>query len=242
MMRTPCDRSSRQESLSIDIVSNPVGIVQSPAAHSHDTSLPPLPPLGATAAPNNEPSHKSTKRRCFEDAGLMIPFVHTNLMLLTLGVVVFNHSQHMSPPPASLIKETVAELLEGYDLPINKSKRRRAGDSSSKKKRVNYDRVRAHTCVMDDWLGPVPRFDDKQFVRTFRITKVKAQWIMNCLAKRDKFWTQTYDAIGNPSISPVVKFLTAQKRLAYGVAFSAFQDYFQMGESTARLCVSKFTR
>jgi len=30
--------------------------------------------------------------------------------------------------------------------------------------------------------------------------------------------------------------------ICFGVSFSAFKDYFQMGESTARLCLEKFTR
>jgi hypothetical protein len=62
---------------------------------------------------------------------------------------------------------------------------------------------------------------------------------LNNLVKHDSFWTQTIDAVNQPSISPFVKFLMAQKCLCYGVSFSALQDNYQMGDSTARLCVSK---
>ena len=91
-------------------------------------------------------------------------------------------------------------------------------------------------------MGPTPTFKDRQFERMFRITRTMADRLISCLAKADSFFTQTYDACRNPSIAPVVKFLAGMKRLCYGVSFSAFQDYFQMGESTARLCVSRLTR
>ena len=68
------------------------------------------------------------------------------------------------------------------------------------------------------------------------------EFILSNLAHHDPYWTQTYDCCGKPSIAPAVKFLAAQKMLCYGVSFSAFQDYFQMGDSTARECVSKMTR
>ena len=79
----------------------------------------------------------------------------------------------------------------------------------------------------------------KDFVH---VTKSEVEWIISCLAKYDIFWTQTNDALGKPFISPVVKFLAAQKTLCYGVSFSSYQDYFQMRESTACLYVSNLSR
>jgi hypothetical protein len=46
--------------------------------------------------------------------------------------------------------------------------------------------------------------------------------------------------LGKPSISPTVKFLFALKLLCYGVSPSAFQDYSQMGISTAHECLKHF--
>ena len=62
------------------------------------------------------------------------------------------------------------------------------------------------------------------------------------LADYDSFWLSSVDCCGRMSIDPIVKFLAAQKMICFGVSFSAFKDYFQMGESTARLCLEKFTR
>ena len=66
--------------------------------------------------------------------------------------------------------------------------------------------------------------------------------IINHLAKHDRFWRQMVCRAGKPSISPHVKFLCDQKMLCYGVSASAFLDYFQMGESTLRPCLSKITQ
>ena len=66
--------------------------------------------------------------------------------------------------------------------------------------------------------------------------------ILNKLASHDPFWTESRDCFHELSISPHVKFLAAQKMICYGVSFSTFKDYFQMGESTARLCMRKLGR
>jgi hypothetical protein len=44
------------------------------------------------------------------------------------------------------------------------------------------------------------------------------------------------------SISIDAKILISLKCIAYGTAINAFRDYFQMGESTSRLCVQHFAR
>lgn len=108
-----------------------------------------------------------------------------------------------------------------------------------KKKYIRYDRERAYGCVMDDYLGPTPTFDDRQFERFFRITRQIFEWLVTELAAYDRFWTVLYDCTHRRSNMPVVKCLAALKLVCYGISFSAFQDYFQMGESTARQCVQK---
>lgn len=46
---------------------------------------------------------------------------------------------------------------------------------------------------------------------------------------------------GRYNIDPLVKVLMALKLLvAYGCSPSAFQDYFQMSEGMARICLLKF--
>ena len=79
----------------------------------------------------------------------------------------------------------------------------------------------------------MPRFDDRQFERTFRLKRHMVEDILNKLASYNPFWTDSRGCCGELSISPHVKFFAAQKMICYGVSFSTFKDYFQMGESTA---------
>ncbi len=75
----------------------------------------------------------------------------------------------------------------------------------------------------------MPRFDDRQFEQTFLLKRHMVKDILNKLASHDPFWTKSRDCCGEFSISPHVKFLAAQKMICYGVSFSAFKDYFQVG-------------
>jgi hypothetical protein len=53
----------------------------------------------------------------------------------------------------------------------------------------------------------------------------------------------TIDCCGNLLIDPVLSsFLAAMKLICYGVSFSAFKDYYQMRESTAKLFLENFVK
>ena len=52
--------------------------------------------------------------------------------------------------------------------------------------------------------------------------------------------SDTYDARKRQSISIDAKIMISLKYTAYGTAINAFRDYFQMGESTSRLCLKHF--
>jgi hypothetical protein len=121
----------------------------------------------------------------------------------------------------------------GEDMGANEAQRRR--------QRFDYDRERASNCVEEDYFANVPRFNDKQFERFFRITRSLARMILEELGKRDSFWTLRQDCTGRWSIDPRVKLVAALKMMCYGESFSAWQDYCPMGESTARECLSKLS-
>jgi hypothetical protein len=141
------------------------------------------------------------------------------------------------------------EMMVRHELKERtKKKRQHSGDTHgdndapTKRRYIEYDRERASMCVKADYFCPHPKFDDRQFERFFRITRGMAENILQQLALHDSFWTQTYDARKRMSISPHVKLLAALKMVCYGESFSAWQDYFQMGESTARECCSKLMK
>ena len=64
--------------------------------------------------------------------------------------------------------------------------------------------------------------------------------LISNLANFDSFWTQTMYCCGRSSIDPIVKFLAGIKMISYGVSFSAYSDYYQMGERPAKLFFTKF--
>ena len=141
------------------------------------------------------------------------------------------------------------ELMVRHELKQRTKKRRQDSgdthgdnDATRKKRYIEYDRERASMCVNADYFCPRPKFDDRQFERFFRITRGMAEYILQQLALHDTFWTQTYDARNRMSNAPQVKLLAALKMVSYGESFSAWQDYFQMGESTARECCSKLMK
>ena len=92
-----------------------------------------------------------------------------------------------------------------------------------RKPKTKYDHARAHKSVMDDYLGPVPRFDFKEFVSMFRVTRGRFQTIMEDFAE-DPFFKETPDCFNNPVPSLQSNLLHALKTLAFGVANHAFRD------------------
>ena len=107
------------------------------------------------------------------------------------------------------------------------------------KSRWNWER--AKQCVQEDYTGPSPIFNDRQFERVFRVTKARADTLLSVCANADTFFTQQIDVVTKKEgICPKVKLLMALKLIAYGCSPSAFQDYFQMGETTANKCLRLF--
>jgi len=118
-------------------------------------------------------------------------------------------------------------------------------DAGGRKKRAyhKWERDRARLAVhKDHWGSPTPLFNGRMFQRVFRVTRQIAQMILDHCCQTDEFFHDKPDALGRPGICPKVKILMALKILAYGCSPSAFQDYFQMGVSTACLCLLKMCR
>ena len=170
--------------------------------------------------------------------------------IISAAVVIHCEEQQQDGilPPSDIIREYVDEAIEACGMQSLFGTRKRGGyedfGAPAKRKMVKYNRIRAKKCVYEDWMRttPPPIFDDKQFERTFRLKRAMIDYLVGHLANNDSFWTSTIDACGKESIDPYVKFLSGQKMVCYGVSWSAFRDYFQMGESTARLCMSKLCR
>jgi hypothetical protein len=113
---------------------------------------------------------------------------------------------------------------------------RRRQEPRAKRMYIKWDWDRARQSVDQDYMRDVPRFQDRQFERVFRVTRSVADCLLAAAAQHDPFFTERTDATFRRVICPKVKLLMALKQLAYGVSPSAFRDYFQMGETTGRAC------
>ena len=107
------------------------------------------------------------------------------------------------------IDEAIDEAIDELVTPSGKRRQVTPAGEKKKRKMIQYDRERACRCVMDDWLGPVPRFNDKQYERHFRITRTMAKSILQHLAARDKYWRISADAAHRKSMYPEVKLTMA---------------------------------
>ena len=184
--------------------------------------------------------------RAIQNFSPIIGCVFVNVLqtlILIFAAATATESYNNAAVPPDILREMIEEMIEEYG--ITGLKRSCPSDRlivKKKRKMRKYDRKRAYDCVTSDWMSPTPLFNDRQFERAFRIKRSMVDYIIGHIAREDPFWTQTIDSAFQLSIHPHVKFLAAQKLLCYGISFSAFQDYFQMGESTARLCVSRLAR
>lgn len=131
-----------------------------------------------------------------------------------------------------------AELISTIKRAMEMEEKERE-EPRPKRVMVAYDRKRAQQCIADDYWGPSPRFNDKQFERVFRVTRSIANQIMLVAGNSDSFFRVSYDAAGRRGVCPTAKLLIALEMMACGVSGSAFVDYFQMGLSTAQQCLLK---
>jgi hypothetical protein len=104
-----------------------------------------------------------------------------------------------------------------------------------------YDYVRAQQFIYQDYLGDEPLFGE-QFERVFRISKQIFFQILDVCHDNDPFFTKRNLLNSEIGICPEAKLLIALKQCAFGVSPSAFLDYFQMGETTARTSLKKICK
>lgn len=134
----------------------------------------------------------------------------------------------------------LSQITDDDDEKDNESTDSAITHRSKRRKYIRYDRERTMKCLQEDYLGPTPRFDDQQFQRVFRISKHVYNRVKEEIRGDPFFSIAERDATGQKTICIDAKLLIALKHLAYGCATNSWTDYFQMGESTARLCVERF--
>jgi hypothetical protein len=164
-------------------------------------------------------------------ASLITLFV--GVFAVAVSIVIEEEQREMEQ---LLLRHALSALRDGRKRKFDHAE----GHFVTKRRYIEWDRDRAQQCIMDDYLGPVPKFNEDGFKRMFRVSRRNYDMIRAKLCLSDPFFRDSFDARRRRSISIDAKILMALKYISYGAAINAFRDYFQMGESTSRLCVSHF--
>lgn len=172
----------------------------------------------------------------------------TVLMLKCMLIEDVSHQESLVE--AETITVVVRTLLQlSREWYSKKRKRTSTSDDEAalvpNKKRVKSDYEAAHQRVKRHYIGSseyVPRFNDMQFERMFRVTRAIFQDLINKLCSYDSFFLRKCNAAKIPGIYPEVKILAALKTISYGITANCFTDYFEMGETVMRETVLHFAR
>ena len=122
-----------------------------------------------------------------------------------LLAVAFEEDNHLSwltlLLPQDVIKEAVKNFIKAHNFSHVIQDR---GDSlevypPKKCQIISYDRACASDSVGSDWYCPSPRFNDRQFERTFHIKRNMIDMLIGNLAKFYSFWTPTIGCCGMSS-------------------------------------------
>jgi hypothetical protein len=101
---------------------------------------------------------------------------------------------------------------------------------------TNFNWERARAAIFEDNVSPYPKFNDRFFEHHFRVTRTIVEELRVIAAAADPFFRET------DTICPDAKILFPLQMLANGTLPSAHQNYYQMGETTARGALKKLCR
>ena len=171
------------------------------------------------------------------------PWVAGASALMCISIIAATSLLLVEEEQDSAVVTAAAEAISAVVV-SHRNKTERGHDEAqypSKRRAVAWNRERAAICIEEDYLGAVPKFSMDDFKRIFRVSRSVYNSIRNHLCESVPFFLDGYDATKRQKICTDAKILIALKCLAYGSSVNSFRDYFQLGESTARLCVEKFT-
>jgi hypothetical protein len=172
-------------------------------------------------------------------------FVFAFIAVICLVVMALASVDHLTNDEKKQEKEAQFEWVATVALAAKRAAESNTSLDGKRKKRayIKWDHERAQLCVYRDYWGhPNPLFSDKMFERTFRVTRSTADMLLQRVCVTNSFFMQKTDALGKTGICPKVKLLMALQLLAYGCSPTTFQAYYQMGVTTAQLCLKNFCK
>lgn len=114
------------------------------------------------------------------------------------------------------------------------------GSQPGRSPNINRNFRKGHQGLMDDYFNDNSTYDEKFFLRQFRMQKTMFLRIMSDLEAHDDFFKLRCDAAGKLGLSPVQKCTAALRMLSRGAAAGDLDEYVRIGESTALLTLRKF--
>jgi Plant transposon protein len=95
--------------------------------------------------------------------------------------------------------------------------------------------------MMTDYFSETPTFDDKMFTRRFRMPRAVFDRIYKDVSARPEFVLKC-GALGKPGLQPLQRVVAALRKLSYGVASNAVDEYVRISESSAHESLANFCR
>jgi hypothetical protein len=95
--------------------------------------------------------------------------------------------------------------------------------------------------TMTDYFSETPTYDDKMFTRRFRIPRAVFDRIYKDVSARPEFVRKCH-ALEKPGLHPLQRVVEASRKLSYGVASDAVDEYVRISESSAHELPAKFCR
>ena len=135
------------------------------------------------------------------------------------------------------------ETEECFETHEQRERRRNRHKSNPRNKRRKFDHARAYECIMQDYLGINPLFNDGGFAMMFHISRTRFQGIMEDVASLQiPYYHEDLIVRGKAVCCLQAKLLLPLKCIAYGNAPHVFSDYFQMSRTMASNACSEFDK
>ncbi|XP_056845021.1 uncharacterized protein LOC108859955 [Raphanus sativus] len=107
---------------------------------------------------------------------------------------------------------------------------------------IERNREDGHNRLWNDYFSAEPTYPPEYFRRRFRMNRSLFTGIVNRFSNEVHYFQHRRDAVGRFGLTPLQKCTAAIRMLAYGCAGDMVDEYLRMGESTALLCLEKFTQ
>ncbi|KAL7611052.1 hypothetical protein Lser_V15G12644 [Lactuca serriola] len=124
----------------------------------------------------------------------------------------------------------------------NRVQQRGESTNTEKRRRISIvrDRMAAHELLVHDYFAPDSLYDLSKFEDWFRISRNLFLRIARDLENNYEFFQLRWDARGKRGFSTLQKCTAALRKLAYGIAANALDEYLKMCERIGRECAYLF--